>query len=143
MSYTLNSIVDQVITQLKNIDGTPSYNHNLNHNYIVKKFYAVDQAPGYTFICISSIRMVSSLQTDQITYEVPIELEFFGYVTDEADPLGEVLKLTEDIDKVIYANEKLGTCDVWDLSLVYDAASVGDFGIVLCTLRCKTNYYKT
>ena len=139
-SYVLKNIIDQIETQLKTIDGGTDYNYTLNHNYIYKKFMTVDSVSGWPAVCISSAR-TSTEQADQITSEVSIEVEIFAYIQDSS-PLDAIMNLCQDIEKSLFSDEKLGDCDVWNLLLSFNVASLDDFGMALITLTAKTVYEK-
>jgi len=139
-SYVLKNIINQIKSQLQNIDGGSSYNYTLNHNYIFKKFMALDSVGGYPSVCIASAK-TSSIQTDQVSSDISVEAELFAYVKDTS-PFDAIMNLCQDIEKCIFENETLGDCNVWELVLTFDLATLDDFGVALITLTAKTVYEK-
>ena len=142
-AYSLKNIVDQVITQLKNIDEDSGYNFTMNDDYIKKDFYMIEQAPGLPFICVASAGMTGSTHIDQVTDEIPIRIELMSYVKKEGAAFDDGMDLALDIEKAIRADEEIGSNNVYDLSITHTVTTLEDFGIVETIITCKTEYTKT
>lgn len=145
-SYAVQDIIDQVETQIQSIDGSPNYNYSLNHNYIYKQFKTMDEVSGYPAVCISSIKAGESIQTDQTTYEIPFSMDVFAYAkksSDYTNPFDAIIALCQDVEKAIYANERLGDNEVFNLRLIFDMATLDDYGVALISLAATAVYEKT
>lgn len=138
----LKTIVDRIAVDLGNIDAPDGYNNTILSTNIKKQFESIDSAKSFPAIYIASARADRSRQTDQITYDVPVTVEVFGYVKKMSDTLEETMNLAADMEKAIYADETLDG-NVWGLSLTFEVASMDEFGVVLMTLSATANYFKT
>lgn len=140
LSTKLTSIVQQLQTQLKLIDGGSNYNLNINDEYVELGFLPFDQAEAFPSIYIASITTGASSHSDQVTMNVPVEIEVFGYVEKERDTLLEVLKLAQDIEKATYSDKSLND-NVWDMSIgTMEQSAMNSRGICYTVLRCMTEY---
>lgn len=134
----LRTITDRIIAQLKNIDGTGDYNNNIE-NRAYKGFKTFDQTIEIPSIFLGFAMEGESGQTDQVHYNVPIEIEIYGYVRDSDSAFDEALKLASDIDVAIYADEGLND-NVWGLTLQHSISSEGEYGVVNTLLTAVAEY---
>ena len=138
----LKTIVDRIAVDLGNIDASDGYNNTILSTNIKKQFESIDSAKSFPAIYIAAARADRSRQTDQVTYDVPVTVEVFGYVKKMNATLEEAMNLAADMEKAIYADETLNG-NVWGLSLTFEVASMDEFGVVLMTLSATANYFKT
>ena len=136
----LKTIVDRIAVDLANIDSSSGFNNTIKSSNIKKKFVPIDEAGSFPSIYISSARSDKSTQTDQVTYDVPVTIEVFGYIKDISNPLSDALDLASDMEKAFYDDETLNG-NVRELSLVFEIASMDDYGVVLMTLSAIANYF--
>lgn len=142
ISNRMKDITDRIVVQLKVIDGLDDYNFKVTEYNIEKGFRLYNEAKSYPFISVASVTMIDSLQTDQVTYDVPVEVELYCYVQKAKDPLSEIEKFLIDIEKAIYTDESLDG-NVWGLSLGLQAGSLEDLGIGVVTIKATSNYVVT
>ena len=102
------------------------------------------KADAYPSISVSSFEALGSRQTDQVTYDTPLEIEIFGYIEDssDADKLKTTIKLAQDIEKAIYADEDLGG-NIFSLQLDITTATMNEYGIAKVVVKGVMTYTKT
>lgn len=136
-------LLEQVRTQLRNIKGGTDYNFNIPDERIILGWKAVGETKGYPSLYVSAISGGESVQTDQITYTIPVSIEIFGYIKtdeDEEDVLKELSKLYTDIETAIYSQEKLGGNNVYELSLSAEMGAMNPYGVVVATINAMYVY---
>ena len=139
----LSSILTELESQLEGIDGTQgSYNFVLQPEQVLQGFIPMDKADVYPFICIPYVNLPPSKQTDQVTYECPLDVEIYGYVKTESNVLVEAAKLQSDIEAAIYTDESLGGY-VWEMQLRAELVTSDDCGAVVMVLSAKTEFIKS
>ncbi len=140
--YQLNDMLDFLITKFKAISTDSGYNFTMKNDYVQKKFELIQEAAGYPFICLGSSHMTGSEQTDQVRYDSPLSIEWFGYTDSSTDPVTEAVKLAADMEKAIYVDESLDD-NVWGLGISYDITSFEANGICVLTLTATGVHTKT
>jgi len=131
----LRTVVNQIITQLKLINGGSNYNNTIDDDYIQSGIVSSDKIIKYPSIYIASAVEGASRQVElgATTYDVPITVEIFGYVKDQDAAFDEALKLASDIETAILTDETLDG-NVWSLGLRQGAGSMDEFGWCIVTL---------
>lgn len=138
----LKTVFDRIVTQLKDIDAGDNYNFRLRSQHVVGGFELWDNAVGYPSVYVPMIRETGSRFSDQVTSELPVEVEIFGYVKDEQEALSDAFKLASDIENAIRADEDLDD-NVYGLSLLFEVSAFQDRGIVYCVLSATAQDVRT
>jgi len=138
-SATITNIANRLVTLLQKIDGGADYYNAVNHNNIKIGFQMYDQAGAYPSIYLSSFSTPRSVAGDQVTFNTELEVEIFGYISNEAAPLEKVIQLGSDMEKAIYTDPELDD-NVWDLSLSMSMTSFQSYGIVRLTITAQMTY---
>lgn len=133
---TFNQVMTQLQTQLKTININNGFNNTIDSNNVVIGYTSPDNIHSYPFISVGYIGQEDDIQTDQLSYEVSLLVEIFGYV-ESSNPLVEANNLLADIKKAIRDDENLGSLRVWGLQLKTESSSYNRQGICRVELRCK------
>lgn len=142
MNKTYDILV-QLKAQLQGIDGTSgTYNFELMDEQVMQGFVAIDKADLYPSICIPFVSEPPSQMVDQVTAVHPVDIELYGYVQHETDPLLEVAKLQSDMKEAIYSDETFDG-NVWDLSMRSELVTTENFGAVVMWLSAKAEFIKS
>jgi len=134
----LNEIKERIKEQLEWIDGSDDYNFDLT-NKVRTQFVPLDENDLFPSLCIASLSTGESNRIDQVTYQIPVVVEIVGYVMDDTDPLGAILKLAMDAEKAIYSDPSLDKL-VWDLRVTIEIGTLREFGVLLMTLIANTDF---
>ena len=144
LSEKMLDIIDELESRFQAINGSDDYHNEIDHNLIYLQHMSYQEAEDYPSISISSFETSSSRQTDQVTYDTPLEIEIFGYIEDSsnADKLKTTIKLAQDIEKAIYADEDLGG-NIYNLQLDITVATMNEYGIAKVNVKGVMTYTKT
>lgn len=136
-------IINRVKTQLEYIDGSGDYNNTILPAHIVKRFEMWQDVNEYPFICIAGLTVTGDLiQLDQITWDVPVLVEMFGYVKNKnKEELEEATKLYEDIERAITTDEDLND-QVYNLTLLPAMSTFPEGAVVFVQLKCMYTFEK-
>lgn len=144
LSQKMLDIIDELESRFQAIDGGDDYHNEIDHNLIYMQHMDYQKADAYPSISVSSFEALGSRQTDQVTYDTPLEIEIFGYIEDssDADKLKTTIKLAQDIEKAIYADEDLGG-NIFSLQLDITTATMNEYGIAKVVVKGVMTYAKT
>lgn len=134
----ITTIVDRLVTQLKNIDGTGGYNLDLK-NRVYKGFKTRDRSNNFPVIYIASVIERGSRWSDQASFDVDVTIDIIGYIMDNNDSLTVAMQMKEDIEKAIYDDPRLNE-DIWNTSLSCTVETLNEFGVVQCVLSGTYHY---
>ena len=125
----LKNIVDQVVTQLRTIDGSTYFNFDLDDNQIEYEYKDIDQCPKFPHIYISAINEPATVIECRDTQDITDNIELFGYVKNDKQALIEALKLHSDIEQALYSDVSLNNL-VMSMQVASMIASGSGFGVV-------------
>jgi hypothetical protein len=143
------NIVARIQTQLQGIrkDDYPArYNFNVRSDHVILGWAAPADAPGLNVDnpCIYVSVLTSDSDTrmrDQQTDDIRFLVECYGYVKHQTEAMEKALYLLNDMMVALTADEFLNE-QVYDFSLGFDVASLGEFGVVVLRIRGEMNLAK-
>ena len=100
-------VVTRIITQLQGIDGTTNYNNSIADADIHSEFLLITETHNFPTICIGGIDQSGSVMFVRKGFEVPTEIEIFGYVKDNENPITKALELLSDMRVALIGDEDL------------------------------------
>lgn len=125
----LKDIIDQIVTQLRTIDGTTYFNFELDDNQVEYEYKDIDQCPKFPHIYISAVSEPTTLVECRDTQSISDNVELFGYVKNDKQALTEALKLHSDIEQALYSDVSLNSL-VTSMQISSLIASGNGFGVV-------------
>ena len=137
----LGAVISRIVEDLEGISVASGYHFDIGPTRVNKGFLAFNDVQRFPFICVGYARAERSTQRDQITYDVPLTIELYGYVKKVGGVLDEAFDLASDIERALYADETLGDY-VWDMSLSFEIGTLGDIGVVSVGISAMSSYVK-
>ena len=133
------NVVDQIVVQLANIDGSANYNFAIATANIYKEFKLITEVSNYPSISIGAVSFGESIPFVRIRFESPFSIEIFGYVKSEDNPLDEALKLLSDIRTAITIDEHLKSL-ITNMTFSSEVGVADSFGVVAFVVRGKIEH---
>ena len=139
-SNEVKSVMDALEILFASINGTGNYNFYLDPQNIVQEFKSLDEIMSFPYLCLGSARYTMT-QTDQQSYEVPLEIEVFGYLKrDEGgESLENGLKFASDLERALFSDETIGG-RIYGMNLNFDVVSFDNYVVVGLIIRCSFEY---
>jgi len=131
LEYT---VVSRIVTQLAYPTGTGNYNNSISAGQVHSEFKDITEIHKFPALTIGSVRIGGSGAFVRNSFEVPIEVEIFGYVKDQDDPMQGALKLLSDVRVAITYDEWLNN-NINGLGFSAEAGAMDGYGVILFTLR--------
>jgi len=126
----LKGIVDALLSQLREIDGTGNYNYTLWDSDVILAWRDFNQPPNkdrYPFISVFEAEIGPSSWMDIRTEEYPFEIRGYGFVrVRDNDPeiLEAAFKLASDIEEAIFSDPQFGD-RIYELSDFFEVTALG------------------
>ena len=137
------AILQNIQTALQAIDGSTGYYNDIDADDIHLGWRDIEKAGVYPSIWVSNYRSPQSIQTEQINFDVNFSVEVLGYIKNNAgeeEVLSDCAKLASDMGKAIYADESIGSSEVWNLQIGTELYAYNPFGIVLLRISGTYSY---
>lgn len=135
------AIVDALVTKLKDIDGTSSYNIDLNNN-VTNKLVFWDEVNDFPYVSVTAGNEIREyLPGDSFKWGL-LGVTIRIYVHDE-DPVNELEKIFVDTETVIDGNNQLTydtskiTQEIRIQSITSDEGLLAPYGVGEITLEVK------
>ena len=133
------NVVDQIVTQLANIDGSVNYNFTIESTDIYKEFKLITEVYSYPSIAIGAVSLGAVSPFVRTRFEIPFSIEIFGYVKSEDNPLDEALKLLSDIRTAIAIDEHLNSL-ITNMTFSNEVGAADGFGVVAFTVMGRIDH---
>lgn len=133
-------VVARIVTQLKGIDGTTNYNNTIAAADVHSEFLLITETHNFPTICIGGITQGESIMFVRDGFELPIEVEIFGYIKDEDTPITEALELLSDMRIALMADEELND-KITGMTLSSEVGAMDGYGVVSLKVSGVLEHY--
>ena len=130
---------DRIYTDLIGITGVTPYNNKFTAKSVSKTFVVLDDAPKYPFISFGEFNLSRTQMTPRGTFDLPLSMDLWIYTSNEADPLGTILKAVSDVRLAIGSDQFLSDL-VYGLNIQADVGTVENFGVCNFVITAKAEY---
>ena len=127
------NVVDRIVTQLALPDGTGNYNNSIVAAQVHTEFKTPTQINVFPALVIGDVSIPETIPLSRSAFEIPIEVEIWGYTKKEVSTRMEVLKLLSDVRVAILSDEWLNQ-QVNGLTLSAEMGEMEGFGVLRLTL---------
>jgi len=133
-------VVARIITQLQGIDGTTNYNYTMADADVHSEFLLITETHNFPTICVGGVMQSGSVMFVRDGFEVPTEIEIFGYVKDEDTPITDALELLSDMRVALMADEELND-KITGMTISSEVGAMDGYGVISMKITGTLEHY--